>query len=318
MTILGKDLIGLAGLSREQITAILDVAEPLKEISERAIKKVPTLRGMTVVNLFFEASTRTRISFEFAEKRMSADTVNVAAAASSVSKGETLVDTARNLEAMRIDMVVVRHPGSGAARFLAERIESNVINAGDGTHEHPTQGLLDLLTLRDKLGTLEGKRICIVGDVLHSRVARSNIWGLQAMGAEVAVCGPRSLLPNAIREMGVQVFDRIEAAIEWADALNVIRLQLERMQLGYIPSHREYYRVFGVTRARLERAPRDLLILHPGPMNRGVEIDSDVADGPHSVILHQVTNGVAVRMAVLYLLAGNKASLADVAKGGAV
>ena len=317
MTILGKDLIGLAGLSREQITTILDVAEPLKEISERAIKKVPTLRGMTVVNLFFEPSTRTRISFEFAEKRMSADTVNVAPAASSVSKGETLVDTARNLEAMRIDMVVVRHPGSGAARFLAERIESNVINAGDGTHEHPTQGLLDLLTLRDKLGTLEGKRICIVGDVLHSRVARSNIWGLQAMGAEVAVCGPRSLLPNAIREMGVQVFDRVEAAIEWADALNVLRLQLERMELGYIPSLREYNRVFGVTRARLERAPRDLLILHPGPMNRGVEIDSDVADGPHSVILHQVTNGVAVRMAVLYLLAGNKASLADVAKGGA-
>lgn len=317
MTVLGKDLIGLAGLTREQITAVLDVAEPLKEISERAIKKVPTLRGMTVVNLFFEASTRTRISFEFAEKRMSADTVNVAAAASSVSKGETLVDTARNLEAMRIDMVVIRHPHSGAARFLAERIESNVINAGDGTHEHPTQGLLDLLTLRDRLGTLEGKRICIVGDVLHSRVARSNIWGLQAMGAEVAVCGPRSLLPSAVREMGVEVFDRVEAAIEWADALNILRLQLERMQLGYIPSLREYNRVFGVTRARLERAPRDLLILHPGPMNRGVEIDSDVADGPHSVILHQVTNGVAVRMAVLYLLAGNKAALADVAKGGA-
>jgi aspartate carbamoyltransferase catalytic subunit len=317
VTILGKDLIGLAGMSREQITAILDVAEPLKEISERAIKKVPTLRGMTVVNLFFEASTRTRISFEFAEKRMSADTVNVVASASSVSKGETLVDTARNLEAMRIDMVVVRHPGSGAARFLAERIESNVINAGDGTHEHPTQGLLDLLTLRDKLGSLEGKRVCIVGDVLHSRVARSNIWGLKAMGAEVAVCGPRSLLPNAIGEMGVQVFDRVEAAIEWADALNVLRLQLERMELGYIPSLREYNRVFGVTRARLERAPGDILILHPGPMNRGVEIDSDVADGPHSVILNQVTNGVAVRMAVLYLLAGNKASLADVAKGGA-
>ncbi|MBP7549544.1 MAG: aspartate carbamoyltransferase catalytic subunit [Gemmatimonadaceae bacterium] len=304
-------------MTREQITTILDVAEPLKEISERAIKKVPTLRGMTVVNLFYEASTRTRISFEFAEKRMSADTVNIAASASSISKGETLVDTARNLEAMRIDMVVVRHPGSGAARFLAERIESNVINAGDGTHEHPTQGLLDLLTLRDKLGSLEGKRVCIVGDVLHSRVARSNIWGLKAMGAEVAVCGPRSLLPAGIAELGVQVFDRVEAAIEWADALNVLRLQLERMQLGYIPSLREYNRVFGVSRARLEKAPRDLLILHPGPMNRGVEIDSDVADGPHSVILHQVTNGVAVRMAVLYLLAGNKAALADVAKGGA-
>ena len=315
MTILGKDLLGLAGLSREQVTTILDVAEPLRAISERAIKKVPTLRGMTVVNLFFEPSTRTRISFEFAEKRMSADTVNVATAASSVSKGETLVDTARNLEAMRIDMVVIRHPHSGAARFLAERIESNVINAGDGTHEHPTQGLLDLLTLREKLGGLEGKRICIVGDVLHSRVARSNIWGLKAMGAQVAVCGPRSLLPGAIRELGVEVFDRIEAAIEWADALNILRLQLERMQLGYIPSLREYNRVFGVTRARLERAPRDLIILHPGPMNRGVEIDSDVADGPHSVILEQVTNGVAVRMAVLYLLAGNAPALADAAKG---
>jgi aspartate carbamoyltransferase catalytic subunit len=233
-----------------------------------------------------------------------------------VSKGETLVDTARNLEAMRIDMVVVRHPGSGAARFLAERIESNVINAGDGTCEHPTQGLLDLLTLRDKLGSLEGRRVCIVGDVLHSRVARSNIWGLQAMGCEVAVCGPRSLLPGAIREMGVQVFDRIEAAIEWAEALNVLRLQLERMQLGYIPSLREYNRVFGVTRARLERSPRDLLILHPGPMNRGVEIDSDVADGPHSVILPQVTNGVAVRMAVLYLLAGGSPDWAHQAGGG--
>ena len=317
MSILGKDLLGLQGLTREQITTILDVAEPLKAISERAIKKVPTLRGMTVVNLFFEASTRTRISFEFAEKRMSADTVNVAAAASSVSKGETLVDTARNLEAMKIDMVVIRHPASGAPKFLAERIESNVINAGDGTHEHPTQGLLDLFTLREKLGGLAGKRICICGDVLHSRVARSNIWGLTAMGAEVAVCGPRSLLPVGIRDLGVQVFDRIETAIEWADALNVLRLQLERMERGYIPSLREYNRVFGVTRARLERAPRDLLILHPGPMNRGVEIDSDVADGPHSVILEQVTNGVAVRMAVLYLLAGNTASLADAAKGPA-
>lgn len=317
MTLLGKDLVGLAGLTREQITTILDVAEPLREISERAIKKVPTLRGMTVVNLFFEPSTRTRISFEFAEKRMSADTVNVASSGSSVSKGETLVDTARNLEAMRIDMVVVRHGASGAAKFLAERIESNVINAGDGTHEHPTQGLLDLLTLRQRLGSLEGRRVCLCGDVLHSRVARSNIYGLKALGAEVAVCGPRSLLPNAVHEMGVQVFDRIEAAIEWADALNVLRLQLERMQGGYIPSLREYNRVFGVTSARLAAAKRELLILHPGPMNRGVEIDSDVADGPHSVILDQVTNGVAVRMAVLYLLAGQKASLADVAKGGA-
>jgi len=312
---LGKDLLGLAELSPEQIRLVLDTAEPFKDISERTIKKVPALRGKTIVNLFFESSTRTRISFEFAEKRLSADTVNVAASGSSVTKGETLVDTARNLEAMRIDMVVIRHGASGAARFLAERIESNVINAGDGTHEHPTQGLLDMLTLRDHFGTLEGLRVCLCGDVLHSRVARSNIIGLTKMGAEVAVCGPRSLLPNAIESMGVTVFGRIEEAIEWAQALNVLRLQLERMTAGYIPSLREYNRVFGVTRERLERAPRDMLILHPGPMNRGVEIDSDVADGPQSVILNQVTNGLAVRMAVLYLLAGGRPELAEAAKG---
>ena len=315
---LGKDLLGLAPLTADQIRLILDTAVPFREISERQIKKVPTLRGMTIVNLFFEASTRTRISFEFAEKRLSADTVNVAVAGSCVAKGETLVDTARNLEAMKIDMVVIRHPASGAAQFLAERIESSVINAGDGTNEHPTQGLLDLLTLRDRFGDLSGKRICIVGDVLHSRVARSNLWGLKKLGADVAVCGPRSLLPNAIGEMGVTVFDRVEEAIEWADALNVLRLQLERMESGYIPSLREYNRVFGITKARLDRAPRDICILHPGPMNRGVEIDSDVADGPHSVILAQVTNGLAIRMAVLYLLAGGKPELAEAAKKGVV
>jgi aspartate carbamoyltransferase catalytic subunit len=313
---LGKDLLGLEPLTAEQITLILDTAEPFKEISERAIKKVPTLRGATIVNLFFEASTRTRISFEFAEKRLSADTVNVASSGSSVQKGETLVDTARNLEAMRIDMVVIRHGASGAAQFLADRIESNVINAGDGTHEHPTQALLDLLTLRDHFKRIAGLKICIVGDVLHSRVARSNIWGLKKLGAEVAVCGPRSLLPNAVDELEVEVFDRIDDAIGWADALNVLRLQLERMQGGYIPSLREYNRVFGVTRERLERAPRAVLILHPGPMNRGVEIDSDVADGPFSVILDQVTNGVAVRMAVLYLLSGGRPELAEAAKRG--
>ena len=311
---LGKDLLGLEPLSSEQIKLILDTAEPFKEISERAIKKVPTLRGSTIVNLFFENSTRTRISFEFAEKRLSADPVNVSAVGSSVSKGETLVDTARNLEAMRIDMVVIRHGSSGAAQFLAERIKSNVINAGDGMHEHPTQGLLDLLTLRDHFGDLAGKRVCICGDVLHSRVARSNIWGLRKVGAEVAVCGPRSLLPYAIEELGVTVFDHIEEAIAWADALNVLRLQIERMTGGYIPSLREYNRVFGVTRDRLSRASRDVLILHPGPMNRGVEIDSDVADGEHSVILDQVTNGIAVRMAVLYLLAGGNPALAESAK----
>ena len=304
MALLGKDLVGLEFLTREQIQFILDTAEPFKEVSERPIKKVPALRGKTIVNLFFEASTRTRISFEFAEKRLSADTVNVASQGSSVSKGETLVDTARNLEAMRIDMVVIRHPASGAARFLGERIRSNVINAGDGKHEHPTQGLLDMLTLRDKFGKLEGLKVAICGDVLHSRVARSNIWGLLRLGAEVAVCGPPSLLPRNVSELGVTVFHRIDDAIQWADALNVLRLQLERMQAGFIPSLREYNRVFGVTNERLSRAPRDMVILHPGPMNRGVEIDSDVADGPHSVILPQVTNGVAIRMAVLYLLAG--------------
>jgi aspartate carbamoyltransferase catalytic subunit len=316
MAVLGKDLVGLEHLTREQIQLILDTAEPFKEVSERPIKKVPALRGKTIVNLFFEASTRTRISFEFAEKRLSADTVNVAVQGSSVSKGETLVDTARNLEAMRIDMVVIRHGASGAAQFLGERIRSNVINAGDGKHEHPTQGLLDLLTLRDKFGRLEGLKVAICGDVLHSRVARSNIWGLLHLGAQVAVCGPPSLLPKDIGQLGVTVFHRIEDAIAWADALNVLRLQLERMQAGFIPSLREYNRVFGVSREKLSRAPKDLIILHPGPMNRGVEIDSDVADGPFSVILPQVTNGVAVRMAVLYLLAGGSPDWAGGAAGG--
>ena len=312
---LGKDLLGLEDLPADDIRLILDSAEHFKEISERAIKKVPVLRGKTIVNLFYETSTRTRIPFEFAEKRLSADTVNVASTTSSIQKGETLVDTARNLEAMRIDMVVIRHGSSGAARFLAERIRSNVINAGDGKHEHPTQGLLDLLTIRDRR-PIEGTKVCIVGDVLHSRVARSNIWGLLKLGAEVAVCGPQSLLPLGVEQLGVRLFRRIEDAIAWADVLNVLRLQLERMQAGYIPSLREYYRVFGVTVERLERSPRELLILHPGPMNRGVEIDSRVADGPHSVILNQVTNGVAVRMAVLYLLAGGRPELAEAAKGG--
>jgi aspartate carbamoyltransferase catalytic subunit len=312
---LGKDLLGLESLSAEQLRLVLDTAEPFKEVSERAIKKVPTLRGKTIVNLFFEASTRTRISFEFAEKRLSADTVNIAAQGSSVQKGESLVDTARNLEAMRIDMVVIRHPSSGAPAFLAERIPSNVINAGDGKHEHPTQGFLDMLTIRDKFGRIEGLKVCICGDILHSRVARSNIWGLSKLGAEVAVCGPASLMPLGLEELGVTVFRRIEDAIEWADVLNILRLQLERMQAGYIPSLREYYRVFGVTDERLERAPKDIVILHPGPMNRGVEIDSKVADGPHSVILQQVTNGVAVRMAILYLLAGGAPESAEAAKG---
>jgi len=313
---LGKDLVGLENLSAAQLRMILDTAEPFKEISERRIKKVPVLRGKTIVNLFFEASTRTRISFEFAEKRLSADTVNISSAGSSVQKGETLVDTARNLEAMRIDMVVIRHGSSGAAQFLADRIPSNVVNAGDGRHEHPTQGLLDLLTIRDRMGTIEGLKVCIVGDILHSRVARSNIYGLLTLGAQVAVCGPPTLMPPAASELGVRVFTRVEEAIEWADVLNVLRLQLERMEAGYVPSLREYNRIWGVSNARLAAAGRDLLVLHPGPMNRGVEIDSDVADGPHSVILNQVTNGVAVRMAVLYLLAGGQPEKAEAAKQG--
>jgi aspartate carbamoyltransferase catalytic subunit len=314
---LGKDLVGLEDLTREQIHAILDTAEPFKEISERQIKKVPVLRGQTIVNLFFQPSTRTPISFEFAEKRLSADTVNISSTGSSVQKGETLVDTARNLEAMRIDMVVIRHGSSGAARFLADRIPSNVINAGDGQHEHPTQALLDMLTIRDRFGSLEGRKVCIVGDILHSRVARSNIWALLTCGAEVAVCGPKSLIPHGIEDLGVSVLSRVEDAIEWCDVLYVLRLQLERMESGFVPSLREYNRVFGVKRSRLERAADDMIVLHPGPMNRGVEIDSDVADGPRSVILPQVTNGVAVRMAVLYLLAGGRPEGAEAAKAGA-
>ncbi|MFV1987055.1 MAG: aspartate carbamoyltransferase catalytic subunit [Gemmatimonadota bacterium] len=314
---IGKDLIGLEGLDRDQILAILDTAEPFKEISDRQIKKVPILRGQTIVNLFYEASTRTRISFEFAEKRLSADTVNISSSGSSVSKGETLVDTARNLEAMRINMVVVRHGSSGAAKFLADRIPSNVINAGDGQHEHPTQALLDLLTIRDRFGAVEGRRVCLVGDILHSRVARSNIWGLLKCGAEVAVCGPRTLIPSGIEDLGVRVLARVEEAIEWCDVLYVLRLQLERMAGGYVPSLREYNRVFGVSSRRLRSASDDMIVMHPGPVNRGVEIDSDVADGERSVILPQVTNGVAVRMAVLYLLAGGQPELAETAKGGA-
>ena len=285
---LGKDLVGLEHLDPDQILMILDTADRFKEISERRIKKVPVLRGITIVNLFFEASTRTRISFEFAEKRLSADTVNIGASGSSVKKGETLVDTARNLEAMKIDMVVVRHWASGAARFLAERIPSNVINAGDGAHEHPTQGLLDILTLRDHLGRIDGAKICIVGDILHSRVARSNIFGLLTLGAEVAVCGPRTLLPVGIDQLGVRVFERVEEAVQWADALNVLRLQLERMEGGFVPSL------------------NGLVILHPGPMNRGTEIGHDVAEQHAGTILRQVSNGVAVRMAVLYLMSGSE------------
>ena len=305
---LGKDLLALEPLSPEQIRLVLDTAEPLKAISERAIKKVPTLRGQTVVNLFFEPSTRTRISFEFAEKRMSADTVSIASSGSSVSKGETLVDTARNLEAMRIDMVVVRHGSSGAARFLAERIESNVINAGDGTHEHPTQGLLDLLTLRDRFGSLEGRRVCIVGDVLHSRVARSDIHALTTLGcAEVRVVGPRTLVPADMAQMGVRVCHTLEEGIRGCDVVIMLRLQNERMSGALLPSSQEFFKSFGLTAEKLQLAKPDAIVMHPGPINRGVEIDSAVVDGKQSVILPQVTFGIAVRMAVMSIVAGNEA-----------
>jgi aspartate carbamoyltransferase catalytic subunit len=316
-------LLTLEGLPAEMIVRILDTAVPFVSIAERDVKKVPLLRGKAVFNLFFENSTRTRTTFEIAAKRLSADVINLNIGASSTTKGETLLDTVDNLCAMNADMFVVRHAQSGAPHLIASHLNRtgrshvHVVNAGDGRHAHPTQGLLDLFTIRHYTQDFRNLTVAIVGDVLHSRVARSNIWGLLKLGAEVAVCGPRSLLPLGIEELGVRFFRRVEEAIEWADVLNVLRLQLERMEAGYIPSLREYYRVFGVTVERLEKAPRELLILHPGPMNRGVEIDSRVADGPHSVILGQVTNGVAVRMAVLYLLAGGNPDLAEAAKGGA-
>ena len=301
---LGKDLIGLEPLSREQLQLILDTAEPFKEVSERAIKKVPALRGKTIVNLFFEASTRTRISFEFAEKRLSADTVNVATNSSSVQKGETLVDTARNLDAMAPDLLVIRHQDPGVPQFLADRIDAGVINAGDGAHEHPTQALLDALTIRRRKGRLAGLEVAIVGDVAHSRVVRSNVHLLTKMGARVTVAGPRTMMPPGMEAMGVTVTHDLHEALDGRDVVMMLRVQLERHRRAVFPSVREYFKLFGLTPEHLRRAKEDVIILHPGPMNRGVEIDSRVADGPYSVILEQVTNGVAVRMAVLYLLAG--------------
>jgi aspartate carbamoyltransferase catalytic subunit len=289
-------------VSKEEITAILDTALSFREILDRPIKKVPPLQGKTVVNLFFESSTRTRISFELAERRLSADVVTFATAASSVSKGETLKDTARNIEAMKIDMVVIRHSSPGSAHFLSRVVDANVINAGDGGHEHPTQGLLDMYTLREKFGSLEGLRVCIVGDITHSRVARSNIYGLTTMGAEVSVCGPETLIPREIEKLGVTVYHRLEEVIPKVDVLNVLRIQLERQKSGLFPSLREYHRFFGVTKEKVAIAPKPITIMHPGPINRDVELSADLADGEHSVILRQVTNGVAVRMAVLYLL----------------
>ncbi len=302
MKLHSRHLLGLEGVSKEDLTLILDTAASFKEVLERPIKKVPPLQGKTIVNLFFESSTRTRISFELAERRLSADVVSFAVSGSSVSKGETLKDTARNIEAMKIDMVVIRHAAPGAAHFLSRVVEANVINAGDGAHEHPTQGLLDMYTLREKYGSLEGLRICIVGDILHSRVARSNIYGLLTMGAKVSVCGPATLIPKEIERLGVNVYHHLEEVIPHVDALNVLRIQLERQQSGYFPSLREYHRYFGVTKEKVAKASRPITIMHPGPINRDVELSADLADSEHSVILQQVTNGVAARMAVLYLL----------------
>jgi aspartate carbamoyltransferase catalytic subunit len=299
-----KHLLGIADLSPEEIVLILDTAEAMREIAERPIKKVPALRGRTVVNLFFEPSTRTRTSFEVAEKRLSADTLNVAIATSSVVKGETLIDTALNLEAMAPDMIVLRHSSSGACDLLARVCRSRIINAGDGMHEHPTQALLDAFTIRQHKGRLAGLKVAIIGDLLHSRVVRSNLLLLTRLGAEVWLCGPPTLIPVGVERLGAHVTASIDEAVANADVVMLLRIQLERMQAGFFPSVREYFNVFGMTAARLERAKPDVIIMHPGPMNRGVEIASEVADGPFSVILEQVANGVAVRMAVLYLLAG--------------
>jgi aspartate carbamoyltransferase catalytic subunit len=299
-----KDLLGIADLSRDEIVLILDTAEAMREIGERPIKKVPTLRGKTVVNLFYEPSTRTRTSFEIAEKRLSADTLNIAVSTSSVLKGETLADTAMNIEAMAPDMIVLRHPSSGAAHMLARLCRSRVINAGDGMHEHPTQALLDAFTIRERKGHLDGLKIAIVGDLLHSRVLRSNVLLLTKLGAELWVCGPRPLIPVGIDRHGVHVTTSVDEAVADADVIMMLRIQQERMHGAFFPSIREYFNTFGMTAARVARAKPDVIIMHPGPMNRGVEIASEVADGPYSVILEQVANGVSVRMAVLYLLAG--------------
>ncbi len=302
-------LLGLEGVSKSDIQIILDTAESFREILSRPIPKVPTLRGKTIVNLFFEPSTRTRISFELAQKRLSADTVNFSSTTSSVKKGETLKDTVRNIEAMKIDMVVVRHAVSGVPFFLTQCMDAAIINAGDGIHEHPTQALLDMMSLKEKFGSLEGLKVAIIGDIAHSRVAGSNIRGLKTMGAEVMLCGPKTLIPRNIEELGANVNYNLDEVIEWADVLNVLRIQLERQASGLFPSIREYHAEFGVTVQRLERVKKEITIMHPGPINRGIELDSDIADADFSIILNQVTNGVAVRMAVLYLLSGLEGSV---------
>jgi aspartate carbamoyltransferase catalytic subunit len=301
-----RHLLGIKELSVEDIELIFSTADQFKEVLQRPIKKVPSLRDLTIANVFFENSTRTRLSFELAEKRLSADVVNFSASSSSVKKGETLLDTVQNILAMKVDMVVIRHSSPGAPHFLAKHIQANVINAGDGTHEHPTQALLDAYSMREKLGDLAGKRIAIIGDILHSRVALSNIFLLKKLGSEVMVCSPPTLLPKHIGQLGVKVEHDVRKALAWCDVANVLRIQLERQQIKYFPSLREYSLYFGINKAMLDALERPIVLMHPGPINRGVELSSDAADSHHSIILDQVENGVAVRMAVLYLLAGQR------------
>lgn len=298
-----EHLTGIKDLTRKDIELIFKTADSFKEVINRPIKKVPSLRDITIANLFFENSTRTRLSFELAEKRLSADVINFSASSSSVKKGETLIDTVNNILAMKVDMVVMRHPNPGAAKFLSEKINAKVVNAGDGTHEHPTQALLDAYSIRERLGTVEGKKVVIVGDILHSRVALSNIYCLQKLGAEVMVCGPTTLIPKYIHELGVKVEHNLIAALEWCDVANMLRIQLERQDIKFFPSLREYTMQFGLNKEILDNLSKEIIVMHPGPINRGVEITSDVADSKQAVILQQVENGVAVRMAVIYLLA---------------
>jgi aspartate carbamoyltransferase catalytic subunit len=309
MSLSTKHLLGIKDLNKDDISLILQTAEQFKEVLQRPIKKVPSLRDVTIVNLFFENSTRTRISFELAEKRLSADTINFTSSGSSVSKGETLLDTVNNILSMKVDMVVMRHSASGAPHFLAKHIPAAIINAGDGINEHPTQALLDAFSIKEKIGMLDGKKIAIIGDIMHSRVAQSNIYLLRKMGAEVTVCGPPTLIPKYIKEaLGVQVNYNLKETLEWCDVANVLRIQLERQNQVLFSSLREYNLVYGIKRQMLDELKKDIVIMHPGPINRGVEIDSDVADSGQSIILQQVENGVAVRMAVLYLLAGRNAN----------
>jgi aspartate carbamoyltransferase catalytic subunit len=298
-----KHLLGIKDLNQNDIRLILETAKEFKEVINRPIKKVPSLRDITIANVFFENSTRTKLSFELAEKRLSADVVNFSASGSSVKKGETLLDTVNNILAMKVDMVVMRHSSPGAPHYLSKKIKANIVNAGDGTHEHPTQALLDSFSMTEKLGDLAGKKVAIIGDILHSRVALSNIFCLQKQGAEVMVCGPNTLLPKYINELGVKISHNVREALQWCDVANVLRIQLERQQIKYFPSLREYSLYFGINKKMLDELNKEIVLMHPGPINRGVELTSDAADSHHSIILDQVENGVAVRMAVLYLLA---------------